>query len=77
MLLFLGGSFSHLNHVIREATEVLSSFKQLTSTPEDGIEQISVHLPMVWQVPPLGCYKVNWDAVYGLKTRLNGFWGNY
>jgi hypothetical protein len=69
-----GGSFVHPYQVVREAIEVLSTFKLLTATPAEGNEMINVQRPVVWQAPPPGFYKVNWDVAVDIKRRKMGFW---
>jgi hypothetical protein len=67
------GAFSHPNQVIREATNILSTFKRLTTTPADGNEITNVHRPVVWQAPPSGFYKASWDVAVDIKHGKMGF----
>jgi hypothetical protein len=66
-----GGTFSHPNQVIREAIESLGAFKRINTVTDEVNEMVrGLH---VWQAPPPGYYKANWDAAVDIKRGRRGF----
>jgi ribonuclease HI len=71
-----GGVFSHPSMVTKCTAEALRQFKQVTiqdpNQEEDEPVEIGDGVGCIWQAPPQGTYKANWDIAVSSGNRFMG-----
>lgn len=57
-----GGTFLHPNTIVQQATQAVEIYQTLRVGTLRYEAPIGTPTTLLWKAPPLGWYKVNWDA---------------
>lgn len=67
-----GGVFSHPNVLIQEAVSSLNEYREANTMEAMVVLNREPVIPIKWQAPPPGVYKVNWDVAIDSTNRRMG-----
>jgi hypothetical protein len=67
-----GGVFTHPSRLIQESTTFLHAYNIVEAKVGDHAIHYQPNLPLKWNMPPHGWYKINWDVTIDAINKRMG-----